>query len=108
MSEGAVRDERDGSSYYGTTSLLLPYVSRGGRIPDELAADMARLVTQDVHARLRAVRIACREAHVRSVHPIGRIRAELVVHRDAHGIRIDVDVEGKVTVPARAPRARAR
>ncbi len=96
MSEGAVRTEPDGHSYYGTTSLLLPLASRGGVVPDELAAGLARLLTQDPHARVRAIRIAYREARVRSVHPIGRIRAELVVKTDASGIRIDVDVEARV------------
>jgi hypothetical protein len=96
MSEGAIRNESDGASYYGTTSLLLPLASQGGAVPDELVAKLSQLVTHDPHARLRAIRIACREAKVRSVHPIGRIRAELVVRSDARGIRIDVDVEARV------------
>jgi hypothetical protein len=108
MSEGAVRHDRDGASYYGTTSVLLTLESRGGRIPDASLLDVVHLVERDVHARTRAVRIACREARVRSVHPISRIRAELVVHRDPRGIRIDVDVEAKVVASTRAPRARAR
>jgi hypothetical protein len=109
MSEGAIRQETDGPAYYGTTSLLLPFVSRGGLVPDELATDVARLVARDVHARVRAVRIAYREARVRSVHMIGRIRAELVVRPDARGIRIDVDVDAKVvTTTVRAKRTRAR
>jgi hypothetical protein len=96
MSEGAIRNEADGPAYYGTTSLLLPLASQGGVVPDELVEKLSRLVTHDPHARLRAIRIACREAQVRSVHPIGRIRAELVVRSDAKGIRIDVDVEARV------------
>lgn len=104
MSEGAVRRETDGSSYYGTTSLLLPFVSHGGRIPDELALDVVRVVTRDPHARIRAIRIACREAQVRSVHALGRIHAELVVRHDSRGVRIDVDVEARLA----AARARAR
>ncbi len=96
MSEGAVREERDGPAYYGTTSLLLPFVSRGGLVPDAAAGDVTRLVARDVHARVRAVRIAYREASVRSVHPLGRIRAELVIRTDSRGIRIDVDVEARV------------
>jgi hypothetical protein len=106
MSEGATRREVEGTSYYyGTTSLLLPFVSQGGRIPDELALDVVRLVTRDPHARVRAIRIACREAQVRSVHRLGQIRAELVVRHDSRGVRIDVDVEARVTT---ATRARAR
>jgi hypothetical protein len=109
MSEGAVRSELEGPSYYGTTSLLLPFVSKGGLVPDELALAIARLVGRDPHARLRAVRIACREATVRSVHPIGRVRAELVVRPDSRGIRIDVDVEARIaTSTGRVTRTRVR
>lgn len=109
MSEGAVRSELEGPTYYGTTSLLLPFVSKGGHVPDELALAVARLVARDPHARLRAVRIACREARVRSVHPVGRVRAELVVTPDSRGIRIDVDVEAHLVIgSARSTRARAR
>lgn len=116
MSEGAVRKELEGAAYYGTTSLLLPFVSRGGLVPDELARDLSRLVQRDPHARIRAVRIACREARVRSVHPIGRIKAEIVVRPDPRGIRMDVDVEARVVAStlrgaaagSRGARARVR
>lgn len=101
MSEGAVRDENEGSAYYGTTSLLLPFVSRGGLVPDELARDVARLVQRDPHARVRAIRIACREARVRSVYQIGRIKAEIVVRPDPRGIRMDIDVEARVVASGR-------
>jgi hypothetical protein len=96
MSEGAVKIEREGPSYYGTTSVLLPFTSKGGFVPDELALDVARIVARDPHARVRAVRIACREAQVRAVHPLGRIHAEVVVRPDSRGIRIDIDVEAAV------------
>ena len=108
MSEGAIRNESDGASNYGTTSLLLPVASRGGIVPDELAERLSRLMNQDPHARLRAIRIACREARVRSVHPIGRIKAELVVRHDARGIRIDVDVEARVVATTGRAATRAR
>lgn len=101
MSEGAVRDEPDGSAYYGTTSLLMPFVSQGGFVPDELARDVARLVQHDPHARVRAIRIACREARVRSVCQIGRIKVELVVRPDPRGIRMDIDVEARVVASSR-------
>lgn len=96
MSEGATRDEPDGKTYYGSTSVLLPFASRGGGIPDELGADVVEVITNDPHARLRAVRIACLEAQVRSNARIGRVRAELCVRADAHGVRVDVDVEARV------------
>jgi hypothetical protein len=58
--------------------------------------DVARMVARDPHARVRAVRIACREAQVRSVHRIGRIKADVIVRPDSRGIRIDIDVEASV------------
>jgi len=109
MSEGRVRHDLEGAAYYGTTSVLLPFVSRGGLIPDEVALDAVRLIARDVHARVRAIRIACREAQVRSVQPLGQIRAELVVRHDSRGVRIDIDVEANVLVAERrATRTPAR
>ncbi len=108
MSEGATRSEPDGATYYGSTSVLLPFVSQGGAVPKERAADITRLIASDPHARLRAIRIACLEAQVRSGAPIGRVRAELFVRQEKRGIRVDVEVEARVFKnserPARAPR----
>jgi hypothetical protein len=96
MSEGATRDEADGSTYYGSTSILLPFSSRGGLVPDDQAEPVARLLTRDPHARLRATRVARLEAQVRSAAPIGRVRAELGVKVVAHGIQVGVEVEARV------------
>lgn len=96
ISEGKIRDDPDGAMYYGSTSIVLLYVSRGGTVPDERADEMAALVAIDPHARVRAIRIACLEAQVRARAPIGRVRAELFVRRDDNGVRIDVDVEARV------------
>jgi hypothetical protein len=106
MSEGATRQEPDGATHYGSTSVLLPFASKGGGVPDEVGPDIARVIASDPHARLRAVRIACLEAQVRSNGRIGRVRAELCVRSDAHGVRIDVDVEARVFADAqpRMPR----
>jgi hypothetical protein len=107
MSEGATRNEPDGATYYGSTSVLLPFASRGGAVPDELGREIAALVGADPHARIRAVRIACLEAQVRSNARIGRVRAELSVRHDARGVRVDVDVEARVftdVMPAKAGR----
>ncbi|MEO7033963.1 MAG: hypothetical protein ABI548_08775 [Polyangiaceae bacterium] len=108
MSEGATRTEPDGATYYGSTSVLLPFASQGGSVPKDRAADITRLIASDPHARLRAIRIACLEAQVRSGAPIGRVRAELFVRQDKRGIRVDVEVEARVFKnserPARAPR----
>jgi hypothetical protein len=96
MSEGATRDEPDGTMYYGSTSILLPFSSRGGLVPDDQAEQVARLLAKDPHARLRATRVARLEAQVRSAAPIGRVRAELGVKLVAHGIQVGVEVEARV------------
>jgi hypothetical protein len=96
MSEGAVRDDADGTSYFGTTSILLPYVSRGGLVTDELARSVMRMASRDPHARVRAVRIACREAQVRAAAPLERMNAEVVVRPDSRGVRVDVEVAAKL------------
>jgi len=103
MSEGATRSEPDGATYYGSTSVLLPFVSHGGFVPKERASDIARLVASDPHARLRAIRIACLEAQVRSGAPMGRVRAELFVRPDPRGIRVDVEVEARVFKSSERP-----
>lgn len=101
MSEGAVRQEPGGPVYYGSTSVLLPLASRGGFVPDAQAARLTGVLAQDPHARLRAVRVACLEAELRSPAPIGRVNAELFVRRDRRGVRVDVEVEAKVLMDSR-------
>lgn len=96
MSEGATRDEPDGTMYYGSTSILLPFSSRGGLVPDDQAEAVSRLLSKDPHARLRATRVARLEAQVRSAAPIGRVRAELGVSIVQHGIQVSVEVEARV------------
>lgn len=96
MSEGATRDEPDGTMYYGSTSILLPFSSRGGLVPDDQAEQIVRLVSRDPHARLRATRIARLEAQVRSAAPIGRVRAELSAGVAPHGVQVSVEVEARV------------
>ncbi len=103
MSEGATRSEPDGATYYGSSSVLLPFVSHGGFVPKERAADVARLIASDPHARLRAIRIACLEAQVRSGAPMGRVRAELFVRIAPRGIRVDVEVEARVFKSSERP-----
>jgi hypothetical protein len=104
MSEGATRSEPDGATYYGSTSVLLHFSSHGGAVPKERAREIAQLIASDPHARIRAIRIACLEAQIRSGAPIGRVRAELFVRRDARGIRVDVDVEARVFKNVERPR----
>jgi hypothetical protein len=86
LSEGSVRDERCGRVWYGSTSLIL--------IPD--AGDvtlLAAVVERDVHVRLRAVRIAHREACLRAPSRLGRLSCEMRIAHHGQGVRIDVDVQ---------------
>lgn len=111
MSEGKARSEPDGTVYYGSTSILLRFASKGGTLPEEQAEQMLALLAVDPHARVRAVRIACLEAQVRARSAIGRVRAELLVRRDRNGLCVDVEVEARVfgdasTAEARPQRAR--
>jgi hypothetical protein len=108
MSEGATRTDATGLMYYGTTSVLLPLASSGGHIPDESAEEIAHLLRCDPHARVRAIRIARREAQVRTRSPIGRVRAEVLIHRQADGVRFDVDVEAPVVEQAMGKAARKK
>lgn len=96
MSEGAPRSERDGHTYYGMTSIVLPTQAHGGHVPDAQLAQIMQLIACDPHARLRAVRIAWREAQVRASVPLGQLRADLSFSTTRQGIKIDVDVEARL------------
>ena len=89
VSEGSVREEKAGRVWYGSTSLILriDVAEACGAEPAFLAA----LARRDVHVRLRAVRIAHREACARSPCRLGRFTCEIRVESDTRGVRIDVD-----------------
>jgi hypothetical protein len=108
MSEGAVRNEPNGAIYYGSTSVVLPVLSRGGLIPDEQVDLVARALSGDPHARTRAVRVAYLEAQLRAQQPMERLWADLTVRHDAHGITVGVDVEARLLRTGQKPLARAR
>ncbi|MGE0327937.1 MAG: hypothetical protein AB7K71_31085 [Polyangiaceae bacterium] len=93
MSEGATRTDPGPATYFGTTSILLPSVEHGGRLSQSEIEICRPLAARDVHARVRAIRIACREAEVRAGVPLRRIRAELTAVEDARGLRLDVEIE---------------
>ena len=90
VSEGCARQEAGGRMWYGTTSLILS-VPEGTR--DGEPAVLAALAGRDVHVRLRAVRMAHREASLRAPGGLGRFTCEIQVTPDARGVRIDVDVQ---------------
>jgi len=105
MSEGRSKDELGELIYYGSTSLLIASVSGGGALPDLWIAGLARLLAHDPHVRLRALRVAQREAITRADAPLGPIRAELVVSASPRGVSLLVDVTARVE-RGRARRAR--
>jgi hypothetical protein len=88
VSEGGARDEPQGRIWYGSTSLVLPG-SLGG--PD--TALLAALASRSVHVRLRAMRVAHREASLRAPGRLGRLVCEIHISPAAGGVRIDVDVQ---------------
>jgi hypothetical protein len=89
VSEGGTRDEPGGRVWYGSTSLIL-------RMPGMPAREraFAMLVGErDVHVRLRALRMAHREAVARAPAPLGMSTCEMRFALDPGGVRIDVDVQ---------------
>ena len=88
MSEGAVRDEREGRVWYGTTSLLVP-------LDRALTAPYAphALAERDLHVRLRVTRIARCEAQVRAPASLGPVKCDLRFSSHPGGLRVDVEVE---------------
>jgi hypothetical protein len=97
ISEGSARDEAGGRIWYGSSSLILT-------LPDGDRTMLATLAGRDVHVRLRAVRMAHREASLRAPGRLGRFTCEIQVGPDARGVRIDVDVQA----PLIERRARTR
>ena len=105
MSEGAARIEREGPVYYGTTSIVLAVESSGGQIPDPELPSVVKMLAHDPHARVRAIRIAWREAQVRSTFVLGQLKAELCFSATATGAKIDVDVEAPQAAAATRSRS---
>ncbi len=104
LSEGAVRTEPEGRVWYGTTSLILALDPR-----ETAPFDAAGLAERDVHARLRAVRIARREAQCRAPATLGPVKCELRFSPHRRGLRVDVEVEASlIEAPLRRGREHTR
>jgi hypothetical protein len=86
ISEGATDREGTVHVYRGTTSIILP------------VGDSLRTATLDPHLRLRAVRIAHREAQVRAAGSLGPVHMDIVVRSTDHEVRIDVELDALVDV----------
>ncbi len=103
MSEGSVRPRQTATGapvWYGSTSLILPWPPGlgGSQAPAPARAFLAAVAARDPHVRLRAVRIAHREASLRAPGVLGRAECELRVADGDGGLRIDVDVQAPLTL----------
>ena len=94
VSEGRSLGEASGLVYYGTTSVLLPFV--GGAPPPEDLEVLALGAPRDPHLRVRALRIARREAGLRSGGELDSVHAEVAVVVEARGVRVTIDVVAPV------------
>ena len=81
----------------GTTSLIVAFPET----TEDERRFYAELASRDPHARLRAVRIAKREAASRAPGPLGRAACEIKTSVDPKGVRIDVDVQAPLIVERR-------
>lgn len=89
LSEGAVRDEAEGPVWFGSTSLLVALAG----VPAELRPSFITLLSRDLHARARVVRLAHREASLRAPSVLGRLQCEIRFEATSDAVRIDVDVQ---------------
>jgi hypothetical protein len=104
LSEGAVRTDPEGRVYYGSTHIRLFDGKLFGVNGTVDRAELRRLMELDPHARLRAMRIACLEAQVRSGTSFEWTRTEVRFSSDSDAIDISVDVEARLVREGRVAR----
>jgi len=90
VSEGGVKDEKNGRVWYGMTCLILGLPVE---TPVEERAFLLALAEKDVHVHVHALRCATREAQSRAPGMLGRTVCEVRFSEDPRGLRIDVDVQ---------------
>lgn len=100
VSEGLAREEGGSLVYYGSTSVLMPARKLGGVLPDPELHTLAEILARDPHLRLRALRIARREAASRAQGEITILRAEMTIQASPTGIVVLVDVVANVQASA--------
>jgi hypothetical protein len=98
MSEGAIRIESAGPVYYGSTHIRLRYTAHRDHGASETAEELERIARVDPHVRLRATRIACLEAQIRSSAHFESVRTELSFAAESNALRISVDVEARLSL----------
>jgi hypothetical protein len=91
MSEGRTTHASDASTYYGSTSIVLPLAE--APLPRRDDSALIAALAACPHLRLRALRIARREAEVRAGASLDTVRAEITTHRDARGLVVAIEVE---------------
>jgi hypothetical protein len=96
VSEGAIRRDSDGPTYYGSTHVRLLVVDATRNETEQELVELRRIVRGDPHVRLRAIRLACLEAQIRSHSDLGAIRTEISFFDEPSAIGISVDVEAKL------------
>ncbi|MEO6576203.1 MAG: hypothetical protein ABIP89_20275 [Polyangiaceae bacterium] len=104
VSEGKERSEDGRTVWYGTTSLILLFPD----LPEAERAFVAAVAARDPHLRLRATRIAHREAASRAPGILGLSRCEITTQVDPRGVRIDVDVQAPLIVSFPATKGSSR
>ena len=99
VSEGAAEQEGPSLVYRGTTSIILRWSAMQQEVaetPSWACEERVRAVAMDPHLRLRAVRVAQREAQSRAPGMLGTTRMDLFVRSEEREVRIDVDVDAVV------------
>lgn len=99
VSEGAPRGEGQERQYFGSSDILL--LLQPERAGDTIER-IAQAVASDPHVRLRAVRMARREAAQRAQGPLDCVFAEITVSPSPRGVSVHVEVEARVFPDRRA------
>ena len=99
MSEGAPRGDGSERAYFGSTNIILLIAPED---PSQTVETLAGAVAHDPHVRLRAMRVARREAAQRAHAPLDRVRTEITVSPCPTGVAVHVEVEARVLPDRRA------
>jgi hypothetical protein len=99
VSEGAARSEGSERSYFGSSDIILIFPYSSVEVSRE---HVASVVALDPHVRLRAMRMARREAAQRANGPLERVRTEITVSPCGRGVAVHVELEAQVLPDRRA------
>ncbi|MFO0551812.1 MAG: hypothetical protein U0271_25725 [Polyangiaceae bacterium] len=94
MSEGREEPTSSGLTYFGSTSILLPW----DRVPDPRFTYPSTLpvLASDPHLRIRITRIARREAESRASADLDSMHVEITCRGTSRGLLFAVDLEARV------------